>query len=148
MGFGCPSEASGSWQHSAEAGDRVLDVNGYDDVEEMSGSLTDLSKRKIVLHMERGEAKKASPQADTPDEDSDSTFVIELQPISPGAESNWGFQLEGAAEVRNILDGSPLAMWNIVSRSRGGDASCKGLVAPAWVLKFERGAVASPCVGR
>ncbi|CAE7235047.1 UBP23 [Symbiodinium natans] len=117
-------QSSGKRNAVVRAGDRVLDVNGYDDVEEMSGSLTDLSKRKIVLHMERGEAKKASPQADTPDEDSDSTFVIELQPISPGAESNWGFQLEGAAEVRNILDGSPLAMWNIVSRSRGEEHLC------------------------
>ena len=115
-------------EHCLKAGDRVLKVNDSENANEMSKSLTDLSKRKIVLRLERGEAKKAGVlQADIPPdqaEDPDATFLIELQPqpIIRSAGGGWGFQLEtgaGAAEVRHVLDGSPLAMWNITCRSRG-----------------------------
>ena len=101
-------------------------MNDSDNADEMSKSLTDLSKRKIVLHLERGKAKKPGvPEADIPAdqaEDPDAIFLIELQPTIQNADGGWGFQLEtgaGAAEVRNVLDGSPLAMWNIACRSRG-----------------------------
>ncbi|CAE7820769.1 USP27X [Symbiodinium sp. CCMP2592] len=126
-------QSTGRHKAVVHAGDRVLKVNDSENADEMSKSLTDLSKRKIVLHLERGEAKKAGvlPADISPDqaEDPDATFLIELQPqpIIRSAGGGWGFQLEtgaGAAEVRNVLDGSPLAMWNITCRSRGEEHLC------------------------
>ncbi|CAE7219872.1 UBP19, partial [Symbiodinium pilosum] len=112
------------------AGDRILEVNGSEDAEEMSKSLTDSVKRKISLRLERGEAKKAShAQAESSSEqtqDPDSIFDIELQAMAPTA-SGWGFQLElgqGDVEVKSVLDGSPLSMWNIACRSRGNEQLC------------------------
>ncbi|OLP99200.1 Ubiquitin carboxyl-terminal hydrolase 27 [Symbiodinium microadriaticum] len=124
-------QSTGRHKAVVHAGDRVLKVNDSDNADEMSKSLTDLSKRKIVLHLERGKAKKPGvPEADIPAdqaEDPDAIFLIELQPTIQNADGGWGFQLEtgaGAAEVRNVLDGSPLAMWNIACRSRGEEPLC------------------------
>ena len=106
-------------------------MNGSEDAEEVSKSLTDSVKRKISLRLERGEAKKAShAQAESSSEqtqDPDSIFVIELQAMAPTA-SGWGFQLElgqGDVEVKSVLDGSPLSMWNIACRSRGRVANAR-----------------------
>lgn len=118
----------GRKQQLVHCGDKILAVNGSREMQQMTKALNSQARQKNVVLLEPGDRSGYSaslPSSAPPTEDA--TFQVELEPI---ASISWGFQLErmdgesDVARVKGLEEGSPVALWNMVCRSRGDEHLC------------------------
>ncbi|CAK9093606.1 unnamed protein product [Durusdinium trenchii] len=104
-------------------GDRILSVNGEsDNVQAMVKALQSQTRQKNSILLEPGDRDAymgGYPAGAERAEDAEAQFEVALEDsLGP-----FGFQVEHQ-RVKGIDEGSPLAMWNLVCRSRGEEDLC------------------------
>lgn len=109
-------QSTGRHKLVVHPGDRVTAVNGSDDIQQMTKAMNNQARQKMIILLEEGDRKGYVALKEGTEED---CFQVELQAMG----SSWGFQLEDA-RVKGIDEASPLALWNMVCRSRGDEHFC------------------------
>eukprot|EP00435_Cladocopium_sp_Y103_P045974 s1897_g13.t1 len=118
----------GRKQQLVHCGDKILAVNGSRELQQMTKALNSQARQKNVVLLEPGDRGGYSAPSSAPAAEEDATFQVELEPMV--SNSSWGFQLERmdgddvAARVKGLEEGSPVALWNMVCRSRGDEHLC------------------------